>query len=145
MKQINGQCSCGAVRFKFETEELKAYQCHCSVCRKATGSAYSTTLMAPESGFHWASGKDSISSYSKKNGYKINFCSICGSPIPNKFRNFPLYSVPVGSIDNENNINVVVQIFLGSKAKWEKNELDGEQFSEMPSLDEMMEYLHVSN
>ena len=145
MKQVNGQCSCGTVRFMFETEELKAYQCHCSVCRKATGSAYSTTLMAPENRFSWVSGKDSVSSYSKENGYKINFCSKCGSPVPNIFRNFPLYSVPVGNIDNENNINVVVQIFLGSKAKWDKNELDGEQFSEIPSLDKMMEYLHVPN
>ena len=141
--KIYGQCSCGTVKFKFNVKGPFAYQCHCSICRKATGSAYSTTLMAPEQNFVWSEGSEMVSSYSRENGYKVNFCSCCGSPVPNKFRDLPLYSVPLGSLDNEPVINVVVQIYLGSKAKWEKEQLEGQQYVEMPSLDEMLEYLHV--
>ena len=143
MTEIFGQCSCGTVKFKFEIKELLAYQCHCSICRKATGSAYSTTLMAPEQDFVWSDGKDKVSTYSRENGYKVNFCSCCGSPVPNKFRDLPIYSVPLGSLDNEPNIKVVVQIYLDSKAKWEKDKLEGQQYAEMPTLDEMLELLHV--
>ena len=143
MKQVSGQCLCGTVKFKFKTEELKAYQCYCSICRKATGSAYSTTLMAPVSEFEWISGEEKLSSYSKVNGYKVNFCSNCGSPVPNIFRNLPLYSIPVGSLDGEHEIDVVVQIYLGSMASWETDDLNGKKYIEMPSLSEMMEFLHV--
>lgn len=143
MKLTNGQCSCGTVKFKFHADELTAYQCHCSICRKATGSAYSTTLMAKKDSFEWVSGKDQISSYSKENGYKNNFCSCCGSPVPNLFRDYPLYSVPVGSLEDKNHIEIKVQIFCGSKASWEKEVIGKIQFEEMPALNEMLGLLHV--
>lgn len=101
--------------------------------------------MVPESEFEWISGKERLSSYSQNNGYKVNFCSNCGSPVPNMFRDFPLYSVPVGSLDGDHEIEIVVQIYLGSKANWESNCLDGKKYTEMPSLREMMAYLHVQN
>jgi hypothetical protein len=143
MPEIYGKCSCGAVEFKFSTDALMAYQCHCSICRKATGSAYSTTLFAPESDFVWVRGEDKVSTFSKKSGYKVSSCSCCGSPVPNKFREFPLFSVPVGSLDGEPDIEVVVQIYRGSKAKWDKENFEGQKFDELPSIDEMLKLLHV--
>ena len=143
MSEIHGQCSCGAVEFKFSTDALLAYQCHCSICRKATGSAYSTTLIVPEASFVLLRGKEKVSSYSKESGYKVNFCSCCGSPVPNIFRGFPLFSVPVGSLDDVPDIEVVVQIHLGSRAKWDKDHFEGQKFVEMPSINEMLEFLHV--
>ena len=143
MPEINGQCSCGAVKFKFDIEELFAYQCHCSICRRATGSACSTTLMAPEQDFVWCGGKEKVSSYSNENGYMTSFCSCCGSPVPNKFRDYLLYSVPLGCLDNDPDIKVVAQIYLGSKAKWEKDKLVEQKYIEMPSLGEILGFLHV--
>lgn len=143
MEEVHGQCSCGAVEYKFSAESLIAYQCHCSVCRKATGSAFTTTLMAPEKGFTWLRGEEAISSYAKENGYKVNFCSYCGSPVPNKFRDHPLLSVPAGSIEGAPRINVAVQLYLGSRARWDNDALEGRQFHEMPRLDEMFEFLGI--
>lgn len=143
MSEIHGQCSCGDVEFEFSTEALFAYQCHCSICQKATGSAFSTTLLAPESDFVWIRGEEKISSYEKESGYKVNFCSRCGSPVPNKFRSFPLFSVPAGSLDNSNDIKVVVQIYLGSRAKWDKSHIEERKFVEMPAINEMLEFLHA--
>lgn len=138
-----GQCLCGAVGFAFSTPALRAYQCHCSVCRKASGSAYSTTLLAPENLFSWVRGTEYVLSYARNNGYRVNFCSTCGSPVPNKFRNFPLISVPVGSLDGTSDIEVVASIFLGSRAAWDTKRLQEKQFAEMPSLDEMLALLHA--
>lgn len=143
MPTIHGQCSCGEIGFQFSTEALRAYQCHCSICRKATGSAFSTTMIAAGSGFVWIRGKDKVSSYSKESGYKVNFCSRCGSPVPNKFRGLPLFSVPAGSLDDEPDIEVVVQIHLGSGAKWDNDHFEGQKFSEMPAVKEMLEMLQL--
>lgn len=143
MTEVNGQCSCGSVGYTFSTDSLMAYQCHCSICRKATGSAFSTTLMAPQARFTWLRGEALISSYAKESGYSVNFCSRCGSPVPNKFRDFPLLSVPVGSIDGEPLVKVAIQLYLGSRAKWDTGLGEGQPFDEMPSLAEMFELLHV--
>jgi len=144
MPTLRGHCSCGAVEYEFSTDSLRAYQCHCSICRNASGSAYSTTLMAPESKFTWIRGTEYVSSYAKENGYKVNFCSRCGNPVPNKFRNFPLYSVPVGGLEGTADIEVVAKIYLGSRAAWDKDQFQGKSFVEMPSfLETMLELLHA--
>lgn len=143
MTEIGGRCSCGAVEFTFSPESLLAYECHCSICRKATGSAFSTTLMAPERTFSWVHGEGSVASYAKEGGYMVNFCSRCGSPVPNRFRNFPLYCVPVGSLDGSPDITVIVKLHLGSRAQWDKDTFEGKQFFEMPTLKEMLALLHV--
>ena len=143
MSLTQGRCLCGAVEFKFSTDALLAYQCHCSLCRKATGSAFTTTLIALESGFVWSCGEDKVSSYSRESGYKIQFCSCCGSPVPNKFRAYPLFSVPVGTLEGLPDIKVVFQLHLGSRATWDKDHFEGHQFVEMLTINEMLKFLHM--
>ena len=141
--EIDGQCSCGAVAFSISVATPRAHQCHCSICRKATGSAFTTTLMAPAEGFRWLRGEEVVVFHSKPNGYTLGFCSSCGSPVPNRFRDYPLYSVPVGSLDDPPEIPVVAQLYLGSRARWEGDELAGRRYEEMPGLDEMLELLRA--
>jgi len=143
MENFYGQCACGKVKYQFSTDKLIAYQCHCSICRKVTGTAYTTTLMAPSQDFKWLSGEDAVSLHAESNGYKSSFCSNCGSPVPNRFRDYPLYSVPVGSINGTPEIEVVAQLYMASRGMWDKVTLQGEQFAEMPGLDEMLRCLHV--
>lgn len=144
MSNVHGQCSCGSVAYIFVTENLVAYQCHCSVCRKATGSAFSTTLLVPEMGFQWLRGEELVTTYTKEGGYRLDFCSKCGSPVPNMFRGFPLFSVPVGSIEGKPDIAVTVHLHLRSRARWDKASLDGRHFDEMPTVDEMLELLGIN-
>lgn len=100
--------------------------------------------MAPETGFQWFRGEELVASHTKEGGYRLDFCSRCGSPVPNKFRDFPLFSVPVGSIEGDLDISVAVQLHLSSRAKWDKTSSDGRHFDEMPSLDEMLELLGIN-
>ncbi len=37
-----GHCLCGAVRLEIAGEFLHAYYCHCSICRRASGSSFAT-------------------------------------------------------------------------------------------------------
>ena len=143
MTQMKGKCSCGTVEYRFSKTDLLAYQCHCSICRKATGSAFTTTLMVPEKSFEWISGENNISTFTQDNGYTVSFCSSCGNPVPNKFRDFSLLCVPVGGIENSDDIEIVAHIFLGSKASWDTVELKGSQYQEMPSFQEMLAALHA--
>ncbi len=141
--ELSGSCSCGAVKFRIGQRRLRAYQCHCSICRKATGSACSTTVIVPELLFAWRGGEEKIATYAKADGYKVSFCSNCGSPLPNRFRGYPLYSVPLGSLDGEPEVVMAVQLHLGSKAAWDSGGFEGEPCQAMPSLDEMLELLQL--
>lgn len=143
MPLLHGKCSCGAVEYKSSSDTVFAYQCHCSICRKATGSAFSTTVMASEEDFEWLGGQKSITPYTKESGYKLSFCSRCGSPVPNKFRGLPLYTVPAGSLEDADSIEVVVHLHLGSKAAWDLKPATGHQFNEIPSLQTVLELLHA--
>jgi hypothetical protein len=37
---LTGKCLCGAVRYSVQDEFKYALNCHCSNCRRATGSAF---------------------------------------------------------------------------------------------------------
>lgn len=141
MGSVQGQCTCGAVKFSFEAEAIIAYQCHCSICRKVSGSAYTTTTMVPARDFVWREGEALVSTYRKQNGFTTGFCSHCGCSLPNRFRDYPLYSVPLGALDQSPEVTIAVQLFVASKAAWEVEPLTGERYPEMPSLDEMLDHL----
>ncbi|UKZ90305.1 uncharacterized protein TrAFT101_005329 [Trichoderma asperellum] len=45
---MNARCQCGAVSFKTPLPEpLALYICHCSECKKQTGSAFGTSAIFP--------------------------------------------------------------------------------------------------
>lgn len=143
MKEIFGSCLCENIKYKFKADELLSYQCHCSICQKSTGSAFSTTLMARKEGFEWLRGKEHVSAFSKSTGYTVSFCKSCGSTVPNEFRGYSLMSVPVGGLDNSESLKVSAQLHLYSKASWETEGYEGSLYDEMPSLDEMFKLLHL--
>ena len=66
-----GGCSCGAVRFELRGEPLKVGLCHCTKCRKATGSAFLAYADWPPSAFSF-SGE--VRDYRGR-----SFCPVCGS------------------------------------------------------------------
>jgi len=48
---IEGGCRCGRVRFRLTEAPWMEAACHCRGCQRMTGSAFSTTLIMPASGF----------------------------------------------------------------------------------------------
>lgn len=51
MRYRSGGCSCGAVRYKVAGEPLRAGICHCTSCRKESGSVFTAFAVWPESAF----------------------------------------------------------------------------------------------
>lgn len=53
---IEGGCRCDQVRFRLTESPWAETACHCRGCQKMTGSAFSTTLVMPSSGFELIAG-----------------------------------------------------------------------------------------
>ncbi len=117
------------------------HQCHCSLCRRQGGSASNSGIVVPSSQLQWIRGwKEHIKSWIKESGFRSDFCSVCGSPVPNPLRNLEYYWIPVGVLE-DGPFNLRHSICTDSKASWGVLAPAGKQFETMPELDEFIALL----
>lgn len=132
---MKGQCLCGAVIFEIVGEIPNLYQCHCSECRKSTGSSANAATFVSSERFRWIQGKDRISSFKKDSGYRNDFCSNCGSSVPNPLRDTSKVWIPAGLLEETDNLKVVAHLYMNSKASWETSAQDAEEYDGSPGLE----------
>ena len=97
---MNGKCLCGTVEFELSGDIPNLYQCHCSLCRKVTGSSANAAFRIAFDQFAWIKGSEKISEFVSQGGFKSHFCTTCGSPLPNLTANDSAYWVPVGLLED---------------------------------------------
>lgn len=134
---IKGSCLCGRVEFSVIDISSNIYQCHCSQCRKQGGSASNTGTVIPLGQLEWIKGKEDIKSWVKETGFRSDFCSNCGSLVPNPLRGLDYYWIPVGSLDDAP-FNIVANLYTESKASWRVIAPTGKKFKTMPGLEEFI-------
>lgn len=118
----SGSCLCGEVTFEIEGDFDNFYLCHCSRCRKDTGSAHGANLFSYTAKLKWLSGVDKVTNFTlPSTQHKKSFCSICGSALPNIQMGGELLVVPAGSLDCDIHITPTAHIFISSKANWDKD------------------------
>ena len=128
-----GSCLCGAVEYQIDGELGPIVYCHCSRCRKVTGSAFTAVSPVASSDFHIVKGGKHLRSYSNESGFHRVFCGTCGSPIIGKRENLPeTVRVRIGTLDTPSYAKVSAHIFVNSKAEWESIPDDAPQYEEPP-------------
>ena len=50
---VHGQCNCGAVNFTITSNLTDVIVCHCSICRRATGSNGIAILIVDNDNLDW--------------------------------------------------------------------------------------------
>jgi hypothetical protein len=113
-----GSCLCGAVRFKVVGAFERFYLCHCSHCRKDTGSAHAANLFSSRARLVWLSGEAEVSTFTLPQArHTRSFCSVCGSGLPHASPG--LVVVPAGSLDTPPSVIPDAHIFTASRAAWD--------------------------
>lgn len=127
----SGQCNCGAVRFEIDGDLDGVYVCHCSICRRSTGSNGIAVVLVPKERFHWVGGTEHISTWKKPDAdWQTWFCGICGSPVPGENDPAKIF-VPAGSLTHGGEaLKVLHHIWVGSKAVWDEIGDSGRQHVE---------------
>src|ERR1700730_10794550 len=116
---ITGSCLCGGVRYEIDGEIGLALNCHCSMCRKATGSAFRSRMAVPLTNFRWTAGKDLLTLYASSPTTTRTFCKVCGSTLVSLFHDNPeTLGLPMGTLDDDPGIRPAFHVFVGSKAPW---------------------------
>jgi len=117
---LEGSCLCGAVRFVIDAALGTITLCHCSQCRKASGSAYSASANVPAAAFRFLSGEDELRAYGSSPGKQRVFCRHCGSPVLARFDQYPdIVRIRVGLLDSEITDRPAAHIFADSRAEWD--------------------------
>ncbi len=137
---IKGSCLCGSIQYSISNIGSKIYQCHCSLCRKQGGSASNTGTVVPFNQLQWIKGRSLVKSWVKSTGFRSDFCSNCGSPVPNPLRKFDYYWIPVGTLEDAD-FQIVMSIYTGSKAPWGVLCPHAEQHETMPEFEEFISHL----
>lgn len=119
-EKATGSCNCGAVRFQINLKPEDVYICHCSICRKSTGSGGIAVTVVNNNAFQWSSGEENMRTWRKPgHDWETSFCLTCGSPLPGKNDENHTY-VPVSLLDyGAENLKVKQHLFTDSKADWE--------------------------
>lgn len=139
---LHGSCLCGAISFEIDGPFPRLYQCHCSLCRKQGGSVSNTGLIVAVDKFRWASGEKLITTWQRSTGFRSYFCSRCGAPVPNPLRDTGYVWVPSGLIDDGESLEIGAQLYVGSRAPWDKTQGSGTEFDTAPDLRKLIALLH---
>jgi hypothetical protein len=75
---LAGSCLCGSVEYAVADEFLYALNCHCSQCRRTTGSAFKPFAGIERDKLHVTKGEDSLLIFGDEDGHDAH-CNACGS------------------------------------------------------------------
>ena len=120
MSTYKGSCLCQTVQIAITGDISSIIHCHCSLCRKSTGSAFATNGFVNTQDFHIVSGLESLSAFEMKSGRKRHFCKNCASPVYSSNSDDPTrIRIRLGILDSDITERPISHNFVTSKANWE--------------------------
>jgi hypothetical protein len=140
---MRGECLCGGIAFEVLNPPRRLLQCHCSVCRKQSGTASNAALIVPIAQLVWHTGQDLISSFVRSSAFRADFCKCCGSPVPNQIGQTEYAWVPVGLLEDSGPLEISLHFFMNSKASWQTMPSSGVMHEEMPAFADVLAHLHA--
>src|SRR5216683_3301046 len=77
-RTLAGKCLCGAVHYAVADEFVYAANCHCSNCRRTTGSAFKPFAGIARDRLNITQGQDNLLIFGDKNAAHDVHCNTCG-------------------------------------------------------------------
>ncbi|HLI66679.1 MAG TPA: GFA family protein [Caulobacteraceae bacterium] len=135
---ITGSCLCGVVRYEIPRSEGPTYNCHCSRCRKWSGSAFASSMRAPLESLSVTAGAEAVSRYESSPGVLRCFCRHCGSSLFTERHDRGVCHIRLGTTDGDPGVRPEFHAFVSSKALWweitdDRPQLEGSSFGWTPA------------
>ncbi len=131
---MKGSCLCGKVTYEIDPPFRLLQYCHCSRCRKFSGSAHTSNLYVPPAQFRWLEGEALVGRYEIPDSkyFATCFCKNCGSSLPWLVKGGKNLVVPVGTLDEDPGLRPQQNIFWDSRASWYVETHELPKFSGLP-------------
>lgn len=117
---VRGSCLCGVVTYQVTEPFRVAYNCHCSRCRYGRAAAHASNGFVSYDGIRFLRGEDRLKSYKVPDARYFTqvFCEVCSSAMPRRDVERGIAVIPLGSLDDDPEIEPAAHIFVDSKAEW---------------------------
>ncbi len=129
---LTGRCYCGAVEYAVADEFRYAAFCHCSNCRRTTGSAFKPFAGIEREKLRVSLGAGSLMIFGDDRGHNAH-CKLCGSLLYSLVRAGAFVHVAMGTLVDDPSIRPDKHLFVGSKASWYTIADGLPQYHEFPS------------
>jgi len=128
-KMLAGSCYCGAATYTVPDEFLYSAYCHCSNCRRTTGSAFKPFAGIERAKLVPTCSSDALHIVGDVDGNDTH-CAACGSLLYSVVREGEYVHVAMGTLVDAPSIRPAHHIFVGSKAPWHQIADDLPQYAE---------------
>ena len=118
-RTLVGRCLCGQLEYAVADAFEYAMNCHCSQCRRTTGSAFKSLAGISAPKLVLQRGEASALKYGDESGHDLH-CAACGSLLYSLVREGRYVHVAMGTLVDEPSIRPTMHIFVGSKAEWDE-------------------------
>ena len=117
---LRGSCLCGGIAYEVTEPFMRAYNCHCSRCRRARAAAHTTNGFTSAAGLRFVRGEELVvvRRLPEAKFFAHAFCRNCGSGAPRRDQERGFASVPMGTLDDDPGQVVDGHIHTGSRAPW---------------------------
>ena len=120
MSDRKGGCLCGAVRYTLKSEPRAIAICHCTHCRRLSGSAFSLNVVIPEADYE-QTGETTLYVDSGDSGQPVyrHFCGRCGSLLFSTTALMPGKIVlKAGTLDDKDGLQPKIEVYTDHAVKW---------------------------
>jgi len=119
--ELEGGCSCGAVRYRLTSTPMFVHCCHCLDCQRQTGSAFVLNAMIEANRVEILTGEPVAVTVPTDSGrpHDIYRCPKCQIAVWSDYgRRGVLRFVRAGTLDDPKQLQPDVHIFTRSKQPW---------------------------
>jgi hypothetical protein len=120
--ELEGECACGAVRYRLTAPPLIVHACHCRDCQKQTGSAFVLNMWIEKSHVEADHNlpKSLLLTAGSGKPHEVFYCGNCATRLWSKYHAAPgdTLLVRVGTLDHPEQVKPDVHIFTRSKMPW---------------------------
>jgi hypothetical protein len=115
-----GGCNCGQIRYQVTKPPLAAYICHCHLCQKRSGSAFSMSLVLPANGLMVQEGApQSALRHLATGGINTSWtCEACHSRLYTQTFGARTLNLRAGTLDDTRDLRPVAQFWTSSAQRW---------------------------
>jgi hypothetical protein len=107
---LKGGCLCGKINYEIKLnkhiDKIKSNYCHCTMCRKASGSGIATFITLPKNDVE-INGLNNLIKYKSSENCKRSFCSNCGSQLFWENIDEDTIDIGIGSLNNPEEIDKI--------------------------------------
>ncbi|CAI7677768.1 unnamed protein product [Penicillium pancosmium] len=125
---LTGACLCRSIAYNIVLPTSDSFPkviiCHCTNCKRYTGSSFSSNIIVPQSSLKYIKGSPKLySDHSNKGGQVLReFCPDCGTPFTSRSNDDKEFiAVKSGTLDEEHRLNcakLATEIYYHRKDIW---------------------------